>query len=292
MNLKNPYVGVDAHLNSLLQTPGTVEQPAIWPTFHFSFVANMVNALNTQLPANYIAFGEQSLQSRGPDVAGGAMVTYTRPNATVFRQQAPQPSIETSTQAIPIATWEVALAESLEPDDTMTAVIVRRVLQQRSLGEPVLRIELLSPANKPGGSSYTAYRIKRREYINTQIPFIEIDLLHEQLSPIIGAPRYPHDALATPYYVALIEPQPNVEAGRVRGWGFRIGEPVATVPLPLADDKDINFDLDAVYQYTYEIGRWRLQVDHTQLPVRFETYGATEQAAIRTVMSQLSEDVS
>jgi hypothetical protein len=49
------YRGVDAHLNSLLQTPGVPEQPALWPSFHGEYITHIADALNAQLPRGYLA---------------------------------------------------------------------------------------------------------------------------------------------------------------------------------------------------------------------------------------------
>ncbi len=60
---QNPYRGINAHLNSTLQTPGSEETgPSIWPGFHSAHVGNIMDFLNDQLPAHYVARSEQSLQ--------------------------------------------------------------------------------------------------------------------------------------------------------------------------------------------------------------------------------------
>jgi hypothetical protein len=58
------YPGVDAHLNSILQIPGSDDQPSLWPAFHAAHITYIAGYLNEVLPQNYRALTEQSLQVR------------------------------------------------------------------------------------------------------------------------------------------------------------------------------------------------------------------------------------
>lgn len=62
---QNLFKGVNPYLQSLLQTPGTREQPSEWRTFHGQFIVNLTNTLNSELPSNYVAKNERSLQLWG-----------------------------------------------------------------------------------------------------------------------------------------------------------------------------------------------------------------------------------
>lgn len=57
----NQYLGPNAHLLSLQQTPR--ENATTWRPFHFSYATSLTYALNRQLPEGYIALNEQSLQT-------------------------------------------------------------------------------------------------------------------------------------------------------------------------------------------------------------------------------------
>ena len=48
--LKNPYTGISPHLNSLLQTPGTDEQPSLWRSFHAAYIVIRSNSPVFQMP--------------------------------------------------------------------------------------------------------------------------------------------------------------------------------------------------------------------------------------------------
>lgn len=283
-NRKNPWTGINPFLNSLLQTPGTDEQPALWHTFHVSHIAHLVDFLNQALPENYIALAEQSLQLREREEPFHPKPKRPQPDATIFQQEASRFPVLAHISVQP--TWEADLMDTLETDDFLKAVIIRQISEQHTVGRPVTRIELLSPANKPGGSNYRVYREKRSESIQTNIPLIEIDYLHETPSPVPGLAIYPQDINSYPYYIAISYPRPSWEKGRLLVFGFRVNEIIPVLPIPLLGEESIIFDYNRVYQHTFEAGRWANFVDYTQLPVRFETYRADDQTRIREFMAQ------
>jgi len=243
----NPYPGINAHLNSLLQTPGSIDQPSMWSGFHSQHITHIGEALNDQLPDHYIAMGEPSLQLRNVDIEGS---------------------------------FEIS-----EPIKHPMATVIRELLPQRALGRIVARIELLSPANKPGGRHYELYAIKRSDALESDVPLIEIDYLHESASIVPGLPAYPNHPDSRPYAIIVSDPRPDWQQGKVRVYGFLVGSPVAAFPLPLADDERLDFNLDPVYQQTFRLGRWGDLLDYTIEPERFHTYSATDQARIRTIMA-------
>lgn len=94
-----------------------------------------------------------------------------------------------------------------------SAVIVQEVTPQRTLGKIVTRIELLSPSNKPGGSDFRVYAEKRVEAIQSGVPLVEIDYLHETPSPLRNLPVYPVHAEAYLYTIVISDPRPNWQEG-------------------------------------------------------------------------------
>jgi hypothetical protein len=283
---ENPYPGINAHLNSLLQTVGRVGQPAIWPAFHSRHVSHIADGLTESLPQRYIAISEQALQTRSIDI-GEIGIHYSEPDVTIF-QRAPSPaSIGVAT--LPAANWELPLTVTLEePLKPPNAVVIHELLAQGKIGRIVARIELLSPSNKPGGADYRAYARKRFEALRTGVPLIEIDYLHESRSPVLKLPAYPQDVNSAPYAITVSDPRPTWEEGRARTYNFHVGEPVRTFPLPLADEDVVLVDMDAIYQHTFRTGRWGDLLDYSAEPERMETYGAADQAAIRAVMAKLT----
>lgn len=279
----NPYPGNNAPLNSMLQTPGSIDQPSMWSGFYSQHITNIVEALNMQLPDHYIAIGEHSLQTRNVDVEGIVALEKPKPDVSVYQQGAAQAGIQSAALLAP--TWEVPMVETLEPIKHPMAAVIRELLPQRALGRIVARIELLSPVNKPGGRHYEVYAIKRSDALESDVPLIEIDYLHESASLIPGLPAYPAHPDARPYAIIVSDPRPDWQQGKVRVYGFLVGSPVAAFPLPLADDERLDFNLDPVYQQTFRLGRWGDLLDYTVEPERFHTYSATDQARIRTIMA-------
>lgn len=139
--LKNHYRGVNPHLQSLLQTPGSEDEGlSLWPSFHSRHVTHIADFLMEVLPPGYAAYAEQSLQTRAADVE----------------------------------------AETVDlTEDVVKAVMIREVRQDARLGRVVTRIELLSPSNKPGHVGYEAYRKARNDALYSRAPLIELDYLHE-----------------------------------------------------------------------------------------------------------------
>jgi hypothetical protein len=153
----------------------------------------------------------------------------------------------------------------------------------------VLRLELLSPTNKPPGDGYLQYREKRNLAIEQQIPLVEVDYLHESRCPIRGVPSYTDGQRgAHPYVIAITDPRPGV--GQSFIYGFDVDAPIPVVDLPLAGDDLLTFDFGAVYQHTFaSLGYFSNRVHYAELPVAFDTYSAEDQARIRDVMQRAIE---
>lgn len=245
---ENPYPGVNAHLNSLLQTPGTLEQPSMWPGFHLAHIAHIVDALNDQLPERYIAIAEQSLQSRGLDIA--VEPERPKPDVTVFRQTGASALTGSSANAAPY--WEAPLIDILDPVQQPRAVMIREISQQRTLGRVVVRIELLWPSNKPGGSGADGYAARRQEAIDTSVPLIEIDYLHESPSVVSQLPHYPTHPRSYPYTILVTDPRPVWSQGSLRAYGCRVGEILRVFPLPLAGDETL-FSISTLYMRAHSL---------------------------------------
>lgn len=284
--MNNPFPGINPHLNSLLQTPGTDEQPSLWFAFHSAHVNHVADHLNMHLPPNYTAYSEQSLQIVGVTWAGDLTVNCPQPVFSIFRQQ---PSAIGSSEMAEIQpTWEATVAELIEPVKHLPSVVIREASHQSSLGTTVTRIELLSPSNKPGGRDASIYQNKRIETIQTGVPLVEIDYLHESHSPIYQLPAYPHEANAYPYWIIVTDPRPNWEEGKAKAYGFGIQEPLPCIPIPLAERESITIDFNPIYQQTFVSRRYANLLNYGQSPARMDTYRTEDQAYIQQRMTELS----
>ena len=273
--MKNPYQGINAHLNSLLQTSDDGSQPALWSSFHASHINHIADFLNDELPDGYIAMSEQSLQVRAD-----LDMTIKRPRPDVSVSQQSKSLHSKSGELSRVPTWQAEIVDTIDADEFYTAVAIYQVEEQGKLGQVVSRIELLSPSNMPHQSAYSAYRMKRIENLRSGIPLIEIDYLHEFASPIVTLPHYPSDENAVPYYIALSDPRPTWDEGIVQVFGSHVNEPLKQFPIPLAGDIQILFDIDAVYQHTFERRRYSTLVNYDDMPIRFNTYSESDKGRI------------
>jgi hypothetical protein len=77
--------------------------------------------------------------------------------------------------------------------------------------------------------------------------------------------------------------------GGLLAYEFDVDQPIPTITIPLAGDEAIKFNFDAVYQHTFQTGRWGNQVDYEREPDRIETYGQADQARIRARLRAVAE---
>src|SRR5256885_17226605 len=110
---KNQYRGVNAHLHSTLQTPGTASQSSSWRSFHEQHVIHITDALNAQLPEGYIALNEPSLQILSETDCGNLLQRKPMPDSAVFRHHAYRSSAGSQADAVAEPTWESPIEEML-----------------------------------------------------------------------------------------------------------------------------------------------------------------------------------
>jgi Protein of unknown function (DUF4058) len=284
VDYKNRYPGINPHLNSRLQSPG-----GGWETFHASCIEHLAMVLETQLPENYLPFTEKSLQvtlvesdtevlianlgTRYPDV----FVTHEGDKIAGNQQF----SATTPTLTLP-------LVDSFDEEEILMGLVIYRFTSRELPGVPVTRIELLSPANKPGGSNYAQYIRNRRETLLAGLRLVEIDWLHETRPIIPTIPSYPdHEAESYPYSIIVSDPRPSIEQGKTDVYSFRLSQPLPIINIPLDGSDVVTLDFTHVYNETIERRRFFSLIDYAQLPARFETYSDTDQAYIRQHMGYL-----
>lgn len=282
----NPYAGVNAHLQSYLQTPGTEEQPSQYSSFHAHHVNDIARFLNRVLPNNYVARTEQSLQLTWVD--------------SDYHQQRPRPDISiyqqvqsTQTEAVaemivdPVA---LRISDTVDPERDFVPSVVIHTTEQDKIGSVVARVELLSPSNMYNRNGYTDYRQSRNRALFSGVVLVEINYLHEFTPPLLRVPVYATHSTAKPYAIYVSDPRLQVEAGPVYVYGAGIDEALPPFTIPLVGGEQLDFDLGAVYHTTYEEGRWWKNVDYSQPPLRFESYTLRDQEIIRAKMTQIAAE--
>ncbi len=252
---ENQYKGINAHLHSYFQ------QVEDWPDFHASHIVDLRREIQRLLPIDtgYRVRAEQSLQIAQYDLFSNQSRTiHTRADIGITR---------------------------LSPENQDDMVGIAFYKDERL----VTRLEVLSPANKVGGSHYGDYLEKRDATVRSGIKMVEVDYLHERRSPLAPIPNYTQrETQAFPYYVSITELQGEHKADTTRVYGFRVDDALPVIALPLADDDFIVIDFNTPYQATFggNVTYAALYVDYEQPPLNFESYDEEGQKRIRAVMAQ------
>jgi hypothetical protein len=274
----NPYPGINAHLNSFLLQKG-----GGWEAFHRRHVDEIAQQLDRDLSDDYYAVAEKSLQlSEGINIGHRAV-----PDVLLFQVADRQPAPTGHAVATaPSAT--LALSDVIEVnEDYLSAVVVYQIQEGQYPGRPITRIELLSPANMPAGSHHQKYMAKRLQTLQAGLALIEIDYLHTH-PPILSAiPAYPAEN-AVPYTILISDPRPTLSEGRLDIYGFGVLDPIPTVPVPLADDDRLPFDLNTVYHDTFgSLKIYRMVLDYAHEPADLAAYRPEDRQRLRQFMAEI-----
>ncbi len=289
---KNPYRGINAHLHSMAQNPRN--SPTIWTSIHASYIAYIIQTLNMQLPINYVARAEQSLQIWTENIdTGDERKRHPRPDVGVFRSDDSEVPMVSTAQAASAGTIHLIPIRALLMEDeiTISSIVIYKPEDIRYMGEPITRIELLSDSNKIGGTGYKAYLHNRAVALASGTSLIELDYLHQTVSSLPGVPAYPDEPDSHAYTLTLIdrrEEENPEQTARVHGIDVDMSLP--TIPIPLAGSENLLFDFEAVYQRTFEGDRWGTSIDYDLAPINLESYSLTDQLRIRDVMQRVAAE--
>lgn len=263
MKLNNPYQGVNAHLNSWLQHDDG------WRDFHTVYLAYLRNTLAQSLVTRgYRVTVERSIQLR--------LDLPTRPKQpdmlvldTQERPSRPTP------YAAPASAQVIGLNELLLLDDVEDEPSALAVYHES--GRVVLWFELLSPSNKSLSGGFDIYALKRRQILQSDIAFVELDLLHEQ------PPAYKQLPMSAPFRLVVAPPAWD-EPRQTWLFQFDVDEPIPSPSVPLVTGDSITLPLDEVYQRVFVESAYGADLDYAQPPIHFERYPTTTQDRIRAVM--------
>jgi hypothetical protein len=286
---KNPFIGINPYINSWLQTPSDADGLAGWGAFHASHVVVMAEVLQETLPEHYVAFAEQSIQLTGWDWDMGQIDRPRKPDVTILQTRAKSALAEL--QNAPVPTMVFDLDELDDFPEPIKRVVIREFREGR-VGKPVTAIELLSPTNKLPKSDYYLYLRKRQEVLASGVSLVEVDYLHESRPILPQIPQYPDQPNAHPYYVLVTDVRDTQPRKTVNVFAFGVDEAIPHVPIPLAGDDSVMFDLARAYALTIGRGAWGRLIDsmiednlHT---ARFESYHPKDQAWIVSQMKGIT----
>jgi len=287
MTLKNPYNGVNAHLHSIAQNP---ERFSLWAGIHSDLITYLVAELNRNLPPNYIATSEQSLQIVTENEKGVFPQGTPRPDVSVYRRTVSDSTLQKMIEA-DSSIRVVQLEDFLNEEDYFweSAVVYKRT-EDGDLGHLVTRFELLSTSNKVG-SGKDSYLLNRHQAMLSGTSLVEIDLLHQTYSPLPGIVAYPDAKDSHPYTIAVTDVRRKHNREHVMlVYVCDVDVVLPTdLSIPLADDDFVTVDMDAVYQLVLSAGRKTALIDYDKFPRKFETYSQADQDRIKVVMERAKE---
>ncbi len=268
------YPGINAHLNNTLLQPG-----GGWEMFHAEHLIRIREALDTVLPENYYAATEKSMQIGLID----ASQSRTKPDVSVY-QAASATDVSSGREATELATPILTLPLSADEVD-LNAVHIYQTDGGGVPGKLITRIELLSPANMPGGSYHHDYMEKRTETLSSGVHLIELDYLNTAHPILPGIPSYKRrDEGAFPYYVVVSDLRPKIRQTLV--FGVAVDEPLPNFVVPLADEADVVLHLQAVYDVTIGSARVFSRMVNYEKPIPNPTaYTPQDQERIASIVA-------
>lgn len=270
-SIKNQYVGINAHLHSVLLDEGR------WGGFHTAHIAALANGLRAKLRLmGYTAEIEESLQIRrlgeGSSLPKADLLIYDTQTAHQFAHE--------SVLEIPL----LDLLEDELSDKPYRALAIYEVDERRNrAGTPVAWIELLSPSNKGNTSDAGVYQTKRLQLLESGIVFVELDYLHETPPTFKSVPAH------LPYRLIVIDPRPVFHDGRAQWALFGADEPFPPMRIPLNRGDLLDFDFGQPYQQHFSDSFLGDRIDYSQYPVNFDRYTPADQTRIANRMIAVLE---
>jgi hypothetical protein len=285
---KNLYPGINAHLNSFLQ-----HEPGGWQSFHAEHIVDIGKVINEHVPQGYFARAEKTLQI-SEILPGTKATTTTIPDTTIYQVGSASVKAVSSTLAATPPTATLAILDTLDEEEYLTGIVIYQVGEGSLLGRPITRVELLSPANKPGGSHYGQYRVKRLETLQSGLRLVEIDYLHETAPITQAVKNYPEaEQDAYPYNILVSDPRPDLEKGPTYFYGIGVDDPMPVLAIPLAGADEMTFPLGDAYNRTFEDSPfYGLVVNYAQDPIHFERYTDADRERIRKRMAAIKEQMT
>ncbi len=217
-----------------------LERPAIWLMFHNNYLNRLQRELAVRLPDRYYVKAEVAIFLHEP--AADERRRAPRPDLTVTTLDPATSGTATEMLAAP---WSAMLPE-IDEEEHMWLEIVD--IDDNRL---VTVIELLSPANKAGGSNVDIYEQKRLRLVREGVNLLEIDLLRAGgRMPMTNTP--PGDYCIM---IARREDRP-----RLAVWPIRLRERLPEIPLPLDPESgSIQLDLQQILHEVHDeagYARW------------------------------------
>jgi hypothetical protein len=229
-----------------------LESPVIWPDVHHELISAIRAALNPALVPRYVARVELRVYISDDDDPGcEALVPDLRVEWGPGRKGAKK-------KAEPaLAAAEPLIVPTLMDEEIEEAFL--KIIHVETEGLVTL-IEVLSPSNKIRGSrGRTSFMEKRREIMNTEVHWVEIDLLRAGVPSVTDPPLRPSD-----YRILVSRADQRT---RTRYWPVSVRQPLPVISIPLrGKEPEVPLDLGAVFRAVYDRAAYDVSVDYRKNP--------------------------
>jgi hypothetical protein len=237
--MPSPFPGMDPYLEG-----------SEWTSVHIELSSEIARQLAPKVRPKYIVRTARRFVTEIPeDVVIATGDIYPDVGVSEATEQA-----LTQEGAVAVAPAPLELATVMPARVPHVTVEIRDVANR----ELVTAIEVLSPTNKRG-EGYQEYLDKRRRLLYSTAHLLEIDLLRQGQRVPMQQPLPP-----APYFVFLsrAERRPIVEV-----WPIQLKMRLPVVPVPLlAEDPDVDLDLQLALNTVYDALNYDLSVDYTRPP--------------------------
>jgi hypothetical protein len=230
-----------------------LESPVIWPDVHLNLTGGIQAALNPGLRPRYVARVELRVYISDDDDPGRtALVPDVRVETGSKRKGAKKPKEEPA-----LVGTEPLIIPTLMDEEIEEAFLKIVHVESEAL---VTVIEVLRPTNKIRGSRGRAsFMAKRHEIMNTEVHWVEIDLLRTGVPSVTDPPLRPCD-----YRILASRADQRT---RTRFWPVSVRQPLPVIRIPLrGKDPEVPLDLGAVFRTMYDRAAYDVSVDYRKEP--------------------------
>jgi hypothetical protein len=239
----SPFPGMDPYC----------EAPSIWPDVHHELIGDIQAALNAVLRPRYVARVELRVYISDEDDPGReVLVPDLRVERTPKRKGNRKPKEEPA-----LAVTAPLIVPTLMDEEVEEAFLKLIHVETEEL---VTIVEVVSPTNKIRGSRGRAsFMSKRQEIMNSEVHWVEIDLLRAGV-PTVTDPPLP----ASDYRVLVSRADRRT---KTRFWPIGVRQALPVIPIPLrGKDPEVPLDLGAVFREAYDRAAYDLTLDYRKEP--------------------------
>ena len=226
-----------------------MEAPELWPGVHAALISEIRSHLNSVMPPRYFADVEERVYLCDAD---DPMIRLIVPDVTI-RESDTSVMFENSPSTVATIT-PAFQARVVDLHVTERRIVIRSQDRQAI----VTAIVILSPANKlQGAAGRTSYLSKRRDLLQSEAHFVEIDLLRagNRTEPARGMGR-------GDYLIWLSRSQDRTN---VDYWPTPLESQLPTIPIPLLPgDPDVPLNLQAVFHDVYDRSGYVRRLNYSQ----------------------------